>query len=201
MGTASKIPFCCTLMSPNMREKSREYDPTLLPVAFCYGRFFFLYSTCVSNCSLEPSIFCVALAHRSALRQCGPGRLIKGTSFRKLCRFHLTSNHFSPTLKQSEETLEHVRTGRYAWIFVDLCGYLWIFVDIASSLIYMLVGLTKLSTAVQDWALVRTSMPIFSNMRILRRALESKIITVGCTVKVICCARHTISNLMSNKDR
>ena len=28
------------------------------------------------------------------------------------------------------------------WIFVDICGYLWIFVDIASSLIYMLVGLT-----------------------------------------------------------
>ena len=29
------------------------------------------------------------------------------------------------------------------WIFVDICGYLWIFVDIASSLIYMLVGLSS----------------------------------------------------------
>ena len=38
-------------------------------------------------------------------------------------------------------------TGRYAWIFVDLCGSLWIFVDIASSLIYMLVGLTPVTSA------------------------------------------------------
>jgi hypothetical protein len=44
MGTASKIPFCCTLMSPNMREKSREYDPTLLPAHFAMAASFFVFN-------------------------------------------------------------------------------------------------------------------------------------------------------------
>jgi hypothetical protein len=54
----------------------------------------------------------------------------------------------------------------YLWIFVDICGYLWIFVDIASSLIYMLVGLSYME-------LSACSQANNSLARILKCALDS----------------------------